>query len=43
MKNRIQHLWTRKIDPGQLLEQMGRRQGLEKCARSVGLPFVEPE
>ena len=43
VKNRIQHLWTRKVDPGQLLEQMGQRQGLEKYARSVGLPFVEPE
>src|SRR5260370_40601097 len=43
VKNRIQHLCARKIDPGQLLEQMGRRQALQKYAHSVGLPSVESE
>jgi hypothetical protein len=43
VKNRIQHLWARKIDPGQLLEQMGRRQALQKYAHSVGLPSVESD
>jgi len=43
LKNRIQHLWTRKIDPGPLLEQVGRRQALEKYARSAGLSSVETD
>src|SRR5215831_2926388 len=43
LKNRIQHLCTRKIDPGQLLVQVGRRQSLEKYARSAGLSSVESE
>jgi hypothetical protein len=43
LKNRIQQLWTRKIDPAQFLEQVGRRQALEKYARSAGLSSVETE
>jgi hypothetical protein len=43
LKNRIQHLWARKIDPGHLLKQMGPRRALEKYAHSVGLPSVESE
>lgn len=43
LKNRIQYLCSRKIDPGQLLGQLGRRDTLEKYARSAGLSSVESE
>lgn len=43
LKNRIQHLCSRKIDAGQLLKQLERRQAVEKYARSAGLSSVESE
>ncbi len=43
VKNRIQHLWARQIDPRQLLEQAGRGRTLEEYARSAGLPSVKSE
>src|SRR5262249_12209310 len=43
VKNRIQHLWVRQIDPKQVLEQAGRGRTLEEYARSAGLPTAKSE
>jgi len=43
LKNRIQHVWERQVDPEHLLVQSARSQAVEDYARTAGLQTVKSE